>query len=325
MDTAPKPLHARPDHPHETRAQHYLVTGGTGFIGTALCARLLADGQRVTVLSRQAQPSVAPGLTYVRSLNELSPQTRFDVVVNLAGEPVVGPRWSAARRAVLHASRRDLTQALVRWLQNAQDKPRLLISASAIGYYGVQDENDAAVLGEDAPPQPIFMSELCQQWEQAAAALADVPVAVMRLGVVLAHVTSGQGALPKMVAPLRLGLGGRLGSGRQIVSWVHLDDVLGAMDFVQSLPPAQASGVFNLTAPQPVSQAQFMDAARACMRPAVCVPLAVPAWVLQLALGEQAGLLVQGQRVLPQRLLQLGYTFRWPALDQALAACLGPR
>ena len=316
-------------HPLHAPALNYLVTGGTGFIGGALCKTLLAKGHRVTILSRQFNDMAAgagSGVTYIRSFADLSPQAEFDVVINLAGAPVVGPRWSSARRAALHASRRDLTHALRAWIQCANHRPRLMISASAIGYYGVQDESDTSALSEDAPAQAIFMSELCQEWEKAAIALEPlgVPVAIIRLGVVLAKVSSGKGALPKMVQPLRFGLGGQIGSGGQVISWVHLDDVLGAIEFLQSLPPSQARGICNLCAPQPSSQAEFMQEARRWIGPSIHFPVPVPGWLLRLVMGEQAGLLVQGQRVIPRRLLDLGYPFRWPALPMALEDCLRP-
>jgi uncharacterized protein (TIGR01777 family) len=314
-------------YPLQSTALNYLVTGGTGFIGGALCEMLLAKGHHVTILTRQFNELAGvarSGVTFIRSFTDLSPDAAFDVVINLAGEPVVGPRWTADRRSALHASRRDLTKALVGWIQCATHLPRLMISASAIGYYGIQDERDKSQLSEDAPAQPIFMSELCQEWENAAIALEPlgVPVAIIRLGVVLAKVSSGKGALPKMVQPLRFGLGGRIGSGEQIISWVHLDDVLGVIEFLQSLPPTCANGFYNLCAPQPSSQEKFMQEARRWIGPAAHLPLPVPGWILRLALGEQAGLLVQGQRVIPRRLLDLGYQFRWPALSLALEACL---
>lgn len=310
---------------------HYLVTGGTGFIGSALCRCLRAQGHALTILSRQSEKlaarsgaGVAAGVQYVGRIADLAPETNFDVVINLAGEPVVGPRWTAQRRAALHASRRDLTAELVRWIEGAQRRPRRMISASAIGYYGVQDEGDLRALREDAPAQNIFMSELCREWEAAALAARSLGVAVsiVRLGVVLAPLYEGKGALPKMVLPLEWGLAGQIGNGRQVVSWVHRDDVIGAIEYLQTLPPAQAEGVYNLCAPEPCSQAAFMKAAAHGMRSRLRLPVATPAWLLQLALGEQAGLLTQGQRVVPHRLLDSGYQFQWPVLSGALEDCL---
>ena len=315
-----------PQNPHPLNC---LVTGGTGFIGAALCHQLREQGLTVTILTRQRsllQATAQAGLSYVGRLADLPVTQAFDVVINLAGEPVVGPRWSARRRAVLHASRRDLTQELVAWIAKAQFRPQLLISASAIGYYGVQDDNDLSALDEAAPAQAIFMSELCQQWEQAAQAARSlgVRVAIIRLGVVLGRLKEGKGALPPMVLPLKFGLSGKIGSGRQTVSWVHLDDVLGAIQFLLTRPAQEADGIYNLCAPVPCTQEVFMATAAEVLQARVLVPLATPACVLRVILGEQSSLLLQGQRVVPARLSAVGYQFRWPALASALQDCLRP-
>ncbi len=304
-----------------------LITGGTGFIGGALCKALLADGHALTVLARNPQKALALLGGHVKTFTHfetLDPQTPFDVVINLAGEPVVGPRWTTARKAVLHASRSGLTQALVAWIGRAHIKPRFMISGSAIGYYGVQPPGDPAALAEDAPPQPIFMSELCQAWEASAQAVQTlgVSLALLRIGVVLGPYSSGQGALPKMLLPLRMGLGGQLGNGAQVVSWVHLADVLGSMAHLIRLPPAQARGVFNLTAPQPCTQKDFMRVAARALHRTWALPVATPAWLLQSLLGEQAGILVQGQRVVPRHLLDSGYQFTYAELASAMADCV---
>jgi uncharacterized protein (TIGR01777 family) len=317
----------RPNRPVQSAPLTYLVTGGTGFIGAALCNRLLADGHAVFILTRQYKKLTTQGrtgVTYIHHLADLNPGVAFDVVINLAGEPVVGARWSASRRAALQASRRDLTHELVRWMQSVNTRPRLMISASAIGYYGVQDENDMSMLAEDAPAQSIFMSELCQEWEAAALAAKSlgVSVAIIRLGVVLADVGEHKGALPPMVLPLRFGLSGKIGTGRQAISWVHRDDVLAAIEFLQTLPTGQVDGIYNLCAPQPCTQVDFIKAVAHGMQSRVLLPLSAPAWVLRLVLGEQASLLLQGQRVIPRRLIDLGYQFHFATLDAALEDCL---
>ncbi len=296
---------------------HILVTGGTGFIGQALCRMLLAQGHRLTLWVRnphKGRKMYGDAVRCITQLTELH-ATPVDAVLNFSGEPVLGPRWSPARQQVLHASRSGVTQALVDWVAQAAHKPRWLLSASAIGYYGVQPPDDPAALGEGAPPQPIFMSELCQRWEQAAQGMAayGVAVATVRLGVVLGQ----QGALPQMLRPFRLGLGTQMGAGDQVLSWVHLGDVLGAVAFLLAqLDSAPATGAYNLTAPQPVTQREFTRTACKVLHRPLAVP--VPAALLTLLLGEQATLLTDGQRVLPQRLLAEGYRFRFETLEAAL-------
>ncbi|NRR32508.1 TIGR01777 family protein [Oxalobacteraceae bacterium] len=292
----------------------FLVTGATGFIGQQLVRALLRDGQRVTVLSRQPRQAAwlfDGRVDCVSSMEQLPPSRRIDVVINLAGARVLGWRWSAARRAVLRNSRVALTHRLVHWIAAADHKPALMLSASAIGYYGVQRAGDARELSERDGPQPIFMSELCREWEQAAdgAAAHGVRVARMRIGVVLGR----QGALPMMLLPIKLGLGGPLGGGAQWLSWIHVDDVLGGM---AHLCQTGGEGSYNFTAPETLTQAQFGRVAAAVLRRPYGLP--TPGWPMRLALGEQADLLLEGQRVAPHRLKEGGFVFRHPRLEGAL-------
>lgn len=292
----------------------FLITGATGFIGRKLVGVLLEAGHQVTVLTRQPREAsrMFMGRTQcIDTLDQLDPARRIDIVINLAGAPVLGPRWSAARKAALRESRTGLTGRLVAWIGRAEHKPALVLSASAIGYYGVQPEGDDSVLTEDAPAQPIFMSDLCREWEQAArgAEAYGVPVAYLRIGVVLGL----RGALPKMLLPIKLGLGGPLGGGRQWLSWIHVEDVIGAM---AHLCRHGGTGPYNLTAPEAHTQAQFsLTAAKVWRRPH---GFPTPALPVRLLLGEQAGLLLQGQRVAPARLIASAYAFRHPTLEGAL-------
>ena len=296
---------------------HILVTGGTGFLGQALCRMLLAQGHSLTLWVRnldKGRKMYGPAVQCITQLAQLQ-DTPVDAILNFSGEPVLGPRWTPARQQVLHASRSGVTQALVEWVAQASHKPRWLLSASAIGYYGVQAVGDRAALGEDAPTQPIFMSELCQRWERTAQGMAayGVAVATVRLGVVLGQ----QGALPQMLQPFRLGVGTQMGMGGQVLSWVHLDDVVGAVAFLLAkLETAPATGAYNLTAPQPVTQRDFTRIAGQVLHRPLAVP--VPAVVLKLLLGDQATLLTDGQRVVPQRLLAEGYRFRFETFEAAL-------
>jgi len=306
----------------DAQARTVLVTGATGFIGQQLVRALLADGHDVIILTRQ--PKSAAWLfdgrvRAIGSMDALAPSTRVDIFVNLAGARILGPRWTPARQAALRRSRVGLTDGIVAWIARAQHKPFLLLSASAIGYYGVQPIGDATPLDEAAPPQAMFMSDLCREWEASAQAAAayGVRVECMRFGLVLGR----GGALPMMLLPILLGLGGRLGSGRQWLSWIHVDDVVRGMAHRWRLALAAAPGTVgasNFTAPDVVTQLDFSrTAARLWHRPCF-VP--TPGWPLRLALGEQADLLLEGQRVVPRRLEREGFAFRYPDLAGALAA-----
>ena len=297
-----------------------LVTGATGFVGQHLVRALLADGHDVIALTRQPERAARLLGTAVRciaTLDDVPATASVEVVVNLAGARILGPRWSAARQATLRRSRVGLTRNLVDWIARAPHKPRLLLSASAIGYYGIQRIGDDTALTEAAPPQPMFMSDLCREWEEAAAGAAQhgVRVECMRFGLVLGR----GGALPMMLLPIRLGLGGPLGGGRQWLSWIHVDDVVGAMAhrWERALASSEGGvGVTNFTAPDVVTQRQFSaTAARVLHRPCF---FPTPGWPLRLALGEQADLLLEGQRVAPARLQSEGYAFRYPDLAGAL-------
>jgi uncharacterized protein (TIGR01777 family) len=296
--------------------QTVLVTGGTGFVGHALLPALLASGHRVIVLTRdprQAAMEFTGAVRAVSSMSELPASERIDVVINLAGARILGWRWTAARKAELRRSRVALTGKVVDWIAAAEHKPRLMISASAIGYYGIQPQDSPDALGETSPPQNIFMSQLCQEWEAAAgrARESGVAVACTRFGVVYGR---GGGALPMLLLPIRFGLGGRMGTGRQRMPWIHLQDLLRAMAHVWSQP--DADGAWNFTAPHCPTQDEFArTAAQEAHRPAF---MPTPAWPVQLLLGKQSDLLLEGQNVAPVRLQATGFRFNYPTLESAL-------
>ena len=303
-------------------AGNVLVTGATGFIGQHLVRALLEDGQHVTALMRnlgQATRQFDGKIQCISSMRDLPPSHRIDVMINLAGARILGQRWTAARKAALRKSRIDLTNGLVEWIASAEQKPRLLLSASAIGYYGIQKQGDDTELTEDSPPQTIFMSQLCQEWEAAAqgAAAYGVRVVCMRFGLVLGR----QGALPMMMLPIRLGLGGPLGSGRQWLSWIHVHDLLRGIAHLWQLPAQDGAKdhgyeAYNFTAPEAVSQRQFSQTAAQVIRRPSFFP--TPAFPMRLMLGEQADLLLEGQRVKPAHLQRDGFKFAYPRLRTAL-------
>jgi len=304
-------------------AQTFLISGGTGFIGQALVRSLLAAGQVPVVLARDPLKAAALFQGRVRcitALDQLHRHTPVDVVINLAGETILGRPWNPARKASLIASRVETTKALVAWARNASRKPRLMLSASAVGFYGEQALDDPRTLDESSPGQDGFTTELCQRWEEAARGVLDAGIALrlMRLGLVF-----GQGgALPAMLMPIRLGFGGPLGSGRQIMSWIHLQDVLAAIAwFCRNAPPEPDAIVYNLVAPENPSQRAFVrEAARLLKRPAW---LPLPEAPVRGLLGEQSCLLLDGQRVSPRRLLEEGFDFQYPTLSSALVEVCG--
>ncbi|MFZ6647092.1 TIGR01777 family oxidoreductase [Undibacterium sp. TJN25] len=300
------------------KAENILVTGATGFIGQRLVRALLADDHRVTVLSRDPRRAAwlfDGKVRCIDSMQKLASDYPVDVIINLAGARILGWRWTAARKAVLRGSRIDVTHSLVEWIAKAEHKPRLLLSASAIGYYGIQRQGDERELTEDDLPQNIFMSQLCRDWELAAQAAATHGVRVirMRFGVVFGQ----QGALPMMLLPVRLGIGGPLGSGKQWLSWIHVDDLLRGM---AHLWHAQEDGVYNFTAPECVTQKRFSELAASVIHRPSFFP--TPGFPMRLGLGEQADLLLEGQRVMPARLQASGFEFSYPELRSALLQIL---
>lgn len=290
-----------------------LITGGTGLIGSHLCAVLLAQGHALTVLSRHPETVTAKcgaGVQAMKSLDEWTSDRVFDAVINLAGEPIVDAYWSAKRKQVLLDSRVRLTEKLVQRIATARQKPAVLLSGSAVGYYG--NGGDTA-LDEVVTAGHDFPAELCATWESVArgAEQSGVRVCLMRTGLVL---SKQGGLLGRMLLPFKLTLGARLGDGKQWMSWVHIDDYVAMV--LRLLNDTSLNGAFNMTAPVPVTNAEFTQTlARTLHRPALFV---APSFALKLAMGERACLLLEGQRVLPKRLESSGFKFAHPRLDGAL-------
>lgn len=290
-----------------------LITGGTGLIGRHLCKALLAEGHELTVFSRK--PETVPlkcgeGVHAMAALDEWQPELTFDAVINLAGEPIVDAPWTPQRKQMLWQSRVTLTGELVRHIIAAEQKPAVLLSGSAVGYYG---DRGAATLDENMPPGMNFPAQLCKAWEEAArgAEHAGVRVCLLRTGLIL---SKDGGLLGNMLLPFRLGLGARLGDGEQWMSWVHIDDYVAMV--LKLLHDPQASGPYNMTAPNPVTNAEFTSTLAVTLgRPA---PFAAPAALLRLGMGERATLLLEGQRVLPKRMQAAQYRFAHPDLANAL-------
>lgn len=296
---------------------HVLVTGGSGFIGGALCGRLLAGGHAVSVLTRERQRAeqlFQGKVAAIESLDELPRETAPEAIVNLAGLSLGSGRWTERLKQEFIASRVGVTRQVISYIARTDRKPGILISGSAVGYYGARGDEE---LGEDAPPGNEYQSHLCKAWEAEAfkAAQHGVRVCVSRTGVVLGK---GGGALSSLVSQFRLGLGGYVGSGRQWMSWVHIDDLVGIM--LHLMADESLAGAFNSTAPNPETNRDFArKLAAALHRPAL---VWAPEWLLRLMVGEMAHLYVTGQKVLPSRLLESGYRFKFPELRAALADIL---
>ena len=299
-----------------------LVTGATGFVGSALVEQLRRDGRRVIVLARdlvQARASFGPGTWVVDTLDAIPSETAIDAVVNLAGARVLGMPWTLARRRTLLASRTGVTAAIVALMRRLQQRPRVLVSASAVGFYGAQLAGEVEPLDECAPARPgQFQSDLCAAIEHEArrAEALGVRVVRMRFGVVLGR---GDGAYPMLALSARLGLGAVLGSGRQPAPWIHLDDAVGLVRF--ALDDAALSGAVNAVAPDTPAQAAFIAALAASFGRSA--RLRVPHAPMRAALGEMAALLLEGQNVVPAAALTAGYRFLHPTLPDALAQLAG--
>lgn len=300
--------------------QTILVTGATGFIGRRLIAALAGGGHRVIALVRD--PGKIDGLTLpitlIDSLDQLGDDTRIDAIVNLAGEPIGNGLWTARKRERILASRLDLTQALVRLIGRLAERPRVLVSGSAIGWYGLRQDEP---LTESDTGEPCFSHQLCDAWERAASQATRLGVRVVQVRIGLVLGTEG-GFLTRMLTPFEFGLGGPFGSGRQWMSWIERDDLIRLI--VHALARPELFGPVNATAPVPVTNAEFVaELGRGLRRPTL---LRVPATLLRRLAGDFAEeLLLSGQRVVPQKVLESGFEFRHATLRSAFRAILGAR
>lgn len=299
---------------------HALITGGTGLIGTALCKSLLADGHQVTILTRQQNPTL-PGGAVAQAWDAKTAEgwaqvvNEVDAVVNLAGASLAGQgplpvRWTESRKQVIRQSRLDAGEALVQAVNGATKPPQVLVQASGIGYYGTLGDEP---IDEDAPAGTDFLAKLAVDWEASTRPVEDKGVrrVIIRTGAVL---SVNGGALPKLLLPYRLFVGGPLGSGRQFMPWFHITDEVNAIRFL--IDQSTAQGAFNLCAPHPVTNREFGNVLGGVInRPSL---LPVPAFAMRALFGEVANVVLEGQRAFPKRLPSLGYDFRFPELEPAL-------
>jgi uncharacterized protein (TIGR01777 family) len=297
-----------------------VVTGAKGFIGTVLCARLVQQGHTLTLFTRGSPRDVG---TAAKRWVQWTPGALgewgaaldgVDGVIHLAGEPIAARKWNDIQRRRIEKSRVDGTNSLVQAIAKAEPKPTFLISASAVGYYGPRGDE---LITEDSPPGDDFLSAVCRAWEEEAKKAERLGLRVVRLrtGVVLG---SGGGALTKMAQPFKFFVGGPLGSGRQWMSWIQLEDHVRLI--LQLIDNAQANGPVNATAPNPVRNKEFCQTLGKVLRRPCWAP--VPGFALRLALGEMAEMLLTGQRVMPAAAQKLGFQFRYPNLEEALQASM---
>jgi len=296
-----------------------LLTGATGFVGGHVIRALLARGVKVWAWTRdekRARRDLPEAVRVCGSLGEIPAAERIDAIVNLAGAPVIGPPWTKSRRQLLIDSRVKTTEAVLTWCATAASRPQVLVSASAIGFYGPAGD---IWLDESSPPQPVFQSKLCLEREAAAnaAEALDIRAVNLRIGLVLG---ADGGILKSLALPARLGLAARIGDGQQWMSWIHIDDLVRVIE--RAIDEPSMRGPINAVAPEPVRQGDFQrQLTRVLHRP---LWLRIPGFALRLALGEMAELLVLGQRVTPRRLLDAGFTFQYTALESALVDLLRP-
>lgn len=293
-----------------------VVSGASGFIGSALINSWLEQGTEEAIYAFTHSPEKITALFKgrvhpVKNLDDIPLDEHVDVVVNLAGAPILDKRWNDARKKILYDSRIEITKQLVSFVQSRREPVSVFVSGSAIGFYGnhIGDKK----LNEEGHSLPCFAHKLCADWENLTSPLESehTRVCLLRTGIVLGK----GGALSKMLPPFRLGLGGPVASGQQWMSWIDLTDMVAGINYL--IAHETLHGPFNLTAPEPVRNEDFTKALAAQLKRPAFFPM--PAFVLDLLLGEGAELLVEGQRVVPERLLQAGFQFKYETLEASLA------
>ncbi|MEC4803623.1 MAG: TIGR01777 family oxidoreductase [Jaaginema sp. PMC 1079.18] len=299
------------------------IAGGTGFVGSSLVQKLHQRGDRIIVFSRNPDRArkVFPPQAFARV--EIVPYTPnqagdwqkavsgCDGVVNLAGEPIAEERWSPEVKDKILQSRQQVTRHLVEAIAQAEAKPGVLVNASAVGYYGT---SQTQVYDETSPPGNDFLAQVCQTWEKEAQNVKNsgTRLVILRIGIVLGN----GGAIAKMITPFRLFAGGPIGSGEQWFSWIHQEDLVNLILF--ALDRSALNGVLNGTAPNPVSMKELCNTLGNVMQRPSWLP--VPAFALELRLGDGAKVVLEGQKVLPQATEAAGFTYKYPTIEPALAA-----
>lgn len=291
------------------------IAGGTGFVGSRLVERLLAEGHQVLILTRNpASVKPAPNVEVVAYNPKESGAWQqsisgCDAVVNLAGEPIAEKRWTPEHKKEIINSRKIGTQKIVEAISKANPKPSVLVSASAIGYYGT---SETATFEESSPSGNDFLAQVCQEWEAEAQKVKDTGtrLVIVRIGIVLAM----GGAIGKMIPPFKMFAGGPIGTGKQWFSWIHRDDLVNLILF--ALQQREVEGVLNATAPNPVRMNEVSQTLGEVLNRPSWLP--VPAFALEVLLGDGAQVVLEGQQVLPKRTITQGFDYQYPSLKQAL-------
>jgi len=296
------------------KPKSYLVTGGSGFIGRRLCQCLIDQGHQVSIVTRNFKSTAElfyGQVTLLKSIEQINSSVHFDVIINLAGEPLAASRWNEKSKAEFIQSRVLMTKAIESFVARAEVKPSVLINGSAIGFYGLRNDNK---LAESDKGQDCYSHQLCKAWEAEALKIEShgVRVCLLRTGIVLGM---GGGPLASLLFPFQFGLGGRIGHGKQWMSWVHIDDLINIIFF--AIEKNNIVGPINGVAPNPVMNSLFSKVLGKVLHRPVIFP--IPAFMLRLMVGEMAQeLLISGQRVIPEKALVEGYNFRFPELEGAL-------
>lgn len=289
------------------------ITGATGLIGNQIVHKLLNQSHSITILTRdmdKARRIFGNNINYCNSLSQFRTLNHFDAVINLAGEPIADKRWTKRQKEKLCRSRWKITEQLSQLINESSIPPKVFISGSAVGYYGSQKDN---LLTEQSQPHKEFTHYLCQRWEELALSASNpkTRVCLLRTGIVLAR---NGGALAKMLPAFRLGLGGVIGTGKQFMPWIHIQDMTEAILFL--LTTTNLSGAFNLCAPNPVTNEQFSHSLANELRRPCFMP--IPSCGIKFAMGEGTTVILNGQRALPDRLQQSGFCFNYDTLEPAL-------
>jgi len=290
-----------------------LITGGTGLIGKKLVRAFKQQNANVTVLTRNSKKAavvLGADVSFIEKLSIINIDNQ-DIIINLAGEPIANKRWSKSQKNKICKSRWDITKQLTEFINSANNPPSLFISGSAIGIYGRQfntpiDESFTQYHQE-------FSHTVCEKWERLAlnAKSNATRVVILRTGIVL---DSKEGALAKMLIPFKLGMGGKVSHGEQVMSWVHIEDMISSILHIKNTPIIK--GVVNITAQNPVTNAVFSETlSKTLKRPSL---FTTPAFLLKMIFGEMADLLLFGQHVIPNKLIQSGFMFEYPTIDKAL-------